>query len=179
MILIPPTLSAVVARSKNGVIGVDGDLPWRLRSDLQHFKRVTMGKPCLMGRKTWESLPFPLPGRPNLVLTRNTNYTAEGAEVFSDLSEMVGRGAELAGLAGQSEVMITGGAQLYEMLLPWTGRIFETIVDTEIDGDTHFASLDMSDWDETQVVKHEAGKGDDFNFTTRVLERRSKSSILT
>lgn len=179
MILIPPTLSAVVARAKNGVIGVEGDLPWRLRSDLQHFKRVTLGKPCLMGRKTWESLPFPLPGRPNLVLTRNEDYQADGAEVFSDLTDMVGRGAELSGAAGQSEVMIIGGAQIYKTLLPWTGRIYETVVDTDIDGDAHFPKLDMSDWIETDVVQHVAGKGDDYDFTTRVLERRSKSSILT
>ena len=179
MILIPPTLSAVVARSENGVIGVDGDLPWKLRSDLRHFKRVTLGKPCLMGRKTWESLPFPLPGRPNLVLTRNPSYQADGAEVFSDLSALVGRGAELAGASGEAEIMVIGGAQIYETLMPWTGRIYETIVETKIEGDAHFPALDMSDWIETEVVRHSAGKGDDYNFTTRVLERRSKSTLLT
>jgi len=85
-----PKLCAVVAMDRNNVIGREGDLPWRLPSDLKHFKRVTLGKPCLMGRKTWESLPFPLPGRPNLVLTRNKTYTAKGATVYSDLNEMVG-----------------------------------------------------------------------------------------
>lgn len=178
MILIPPILSAVVARSQNGVIGVDGDLPWTLRSDLRHFKKVTMGKPCLMGRKTWQSLPFPLPGRPNLVLTRNPDFQADGAEVFTDLSDMVGRGAELSGAADLEEVMIIGGAQFYVRLLPWTGRIYETIVEATIDGDAFFPTLNMAEWVETDVVHHQAGKGDDYNFITRVLERRSKTSIL-
>ena len=91
-----PKLCAVVAMDRNRTIGKDGDLPWRLPSDLKHFKRVTLGKPCLMGRKTWESLPFPLPGRPNLVLTRNADYAAQGAEVFTDMNSMIREGYELA-----------------------------------------------------------------------------------
>jgi len=91
-----PTLSLIVAKSRNGVIGIDGDLPWKLSSDLKFFKAVTMGKPVLMGRVTWESLPFPLPGRSNLVLTRKVDYKAPKAEVFTDIYEMIGRGYELA-----------------------------------------------------------------------------------
>ena len=117
-----PKLSLIVARSRNGVIGVDGDLPWRLPSDLKFFKKTTLGKPVLMGRVTWESLPFPLPGRPNLVLTRNADYVAERAEVFTDLYDMVGRGFELAGQVGATEVMLIGGAKLYTTLLPFCDR---------------------------------------------------------
>lgn len=167
-----PILAAIVARSTNRVIGLDGDLPWRLRSDLQHFKRVTLGKPCLMGRKTWESLPFPLPGRPNLVLTRDKAYQAEGAEVFSDLRDMVGRGAELAGSLGVDEVMIIGGAQIYSTLMPHIGRIYETEVDAVIDGDAYFPELPPEIWTARDELHHSAGKGDEFAFKTRVLERR-------
>ena len=91
-----PKLSLIVAKSRNGIIGVDGDLPWRLSSDLKFFKATTLGKPVLMGRVTWESLPFPLPGRPNLVLTRNADYKAPKAELFHDVHDMIGRGYELA-----------------------------------------------------------------------------------
>ena len=177
MNLIPPILSAVVARSENGVIGVKGDLPWRLSSDLRHFKKVTLGKPCLMGRKTWQSLPFPLPGRPNLVLTRNAEFAADGAEVFTDIETFVGRGAELSGASGVDEIMIIGGAQLYERLLPWTQRIYETVVEAKIEGDAYFPALDMSEWTIRESHDHAAGKGDDYNFITRVLERRSKTFI--
>jgi dihydrofolate reductase len=168
----PLVLAAIVARSTNRVIGRDGDLPWRLRSDLQHFKRVTLGKPCLMGRKTWESLPFPLPGRPNLVLTRDADYRAEGAEVFFDLHAMVGRGAELAGSLDVDEVMIIGGAQIYSTLMPHIGRIYETEVDAVIEGDAYFPELPPEIWSARDELHHSAGKGDDFAFKTRVLERR-------
>jgi dihydrofolate reductase len=173
--MTPPFLSSIVARAENGVIGRDGDLPWRLRSDLKHFKAVTLGKPCLMGRKTWESLPFPLPGRPNLVLTRQADYAANGAEVFADLNEMIGRGAELAGAGGVDEIMLIGGAQLYSTLLPRTNRIYETVVHATVEGDAHFPSLDPADWAVIQETAHKAGKGDDHDFTVRVLERRTES----
>lgn len=146
-------------------------MPWRLRSDLQHFKRVTLGKPCIMGRKTWESLPFPLPGRPNLVLTRDRHYRAEKAEVFTDLYDMVGRAAELAGERGVDEVMLIGGAQLYATLLPHTQRIYETEVAATIEGDAFFPELEPSDWWVRDEVAHPAGKGDDHDFITRTLER--------
>ena len=124
-----PKLCAIVAMDRNRVIGREGDLPWRLPSDLKHFKRVTLGKPCLMGRKTWESLPFPLPGRANLVLSRNPKYEGEGAQLFTDLNVMIGAGFEIAGGSGADEVMLIGGAQLYEILLPRCDRLYVTQVD--------------------------------------------------
>lgn len=170
---IHPKLSIVVAKSRNGVIGVDGDLPWRLSSDLKLFKRITLRKPCLMGRVTWESLPFPLPGRPNLVLTRNANYVAKGAQVFTDMHAMIGRGYELAGESGVDEIMLIGGAQLYARLLKYVDRIYMTEVDAMIDGDAHFPALMASDWRVSDEQIYAKTDRDDFAFTFRRFDRKS------
>ncbi|MEP6343217.1 MAG: dihydrofolate reductase [Maricaulaceae bacterium] len=167
-----PKLSLIVARSRNGVIGVDGDLPWRLPSDLKHFKQTTLGKPVLMGRVTWESLPFPLPGRPNLVLTRNDTYKAKKAEVFTDLHEMVGRGFELAGLMGEAEVMLIGGAKLYTALLPFCDRCYVTEVDTMIEGDAHFPALSEFDWQQVSEQPLQKAPKDDFKARVIIYDRR-------
>ncbi len=168
-----PHLTIVVAKSRNHVIGRDGDLPWRLSSDLKHFKRVTMGKPCLMGRVTWESLPFPLPGRPNLVLTRDKTYKAKGAEVFHDMTDMIGRGYELAGQMNVSEVALIGGAQLYARLLPFCSKLYVSDVDAVIDGDAHFPVISPYDWEliaEDNVPKSEK---DDYDFTIKEYLRKT------
>ena len=166
-----PKLCAVVAMDRNNIIGREGDLPWRLPSDLKHFKRVTLGKPCLMGRKTWESLPFPLPGRPNLVLTRNANYEAKGASVFTDMHDMIGQGYELAGGAGVSEVMLIGGAQLYKTLLPRCDRLYVTRVDAEVAGDAAFPDIDPVQWRLEHQKTPEKGPKDEFSFTVAVFDR--------
>ncbi|MGB6230479.1 MAG: dihydrofolate reductase [Litorimonas sp.] len=175
MIPRTPLLSAIVARSRNGVIGRDGDLPWRLGSDLKHFKRLTLGKPCVMGRKTWASLPGALPGRPNLVLTRDGDYKANGAEVFTDLRALIGRAAEHAAETETGEIMVIGGAEVYRLLMPWTGRVYETIVDVELSGDAHFELADAADWTERDRVSHRAGPRDDHAFVTRTLDRRLRT----
>jgi len=167
-----PKFCAVVAMDRNRVIGREGDLPWRLPSDLKHFKRVTLGKPCMMGRKTWESLPYPLPGRPNLVLTRNADYAAKGAEVFTNLKAMIGRGYELAGAAGVDEVMLIGGAQLYDILLPHLDRLYVTHVEAEVDGDACFSVIDPTIWqvgDRSDVIQ---GPKDDHAFKTVTYDRK-------
>ena len=166
-----PKLSLIVARSRNGVIGVEGELPWRIPSDLKFFKKTTLGKPVLMGRVTWESLPFPLPGRPNLVLTRDANYKAEKAEVFTDMFDMIGRGYELAGLSGESEVMLIGGAKLYSTLLPFVDRCYITEVDVMIEGDAHFPVLSDFDWDIIEEISLEKTSKDDFAAHVRIYER--------
>ncbi len=168
-----PKLCAIVAMDRNNVIGRDGDLPWRLPSDLKHFKNVTLGKPCLMGRKTWESLPFPLPGRPNLVLTRNKTYAAKGALVFSDLNAMIGEGYELAGASGGDEIMLIGGAQLYKILLPLCDRLYVTRVDAEVDGDAMFPDIDPAQWRLTREDGQKKGPKDEFNFEVTVFDRVS------
>ncbi|MDO9588354.1 MAG: dihydrofolate reductase, partial [Brevundimonas sp.] len=114
-----PHLALVVARARNGVIGRDGDLPWRLRSDLQRFKAITLGKPCIMGRKTWESLPLkPLPGRLNLILSRDESFEAHRAVVCTTLDEAVEIARETAEEDGVDEICVIGGVALFEKALP-------------------------------------------------------------
>lgn len=166
-----PKLTLVVAVARNGVIGRDGDLPWRLSSDLKRFKAATMGRPVLMGRKTWESLPRkPLPGRQNLVLTRDAGFVAEGAWVYADLDAMLAAGRAMAETAGAGEVCVIGGAQLYNAVAPRADRIVLTEVQLEPDGDAYL-QLDLSKWREVSREDVTAGPNDDADFTVRVLER--------
>ena len=173
-----PILSLVVARGRNGVIGRDGDLPWRLRSDLQRFKAITIGKPCLMGRNTWESLPLrPLPGRLNLVLTRDEGYAdagkTKGALVVTSLDEALEIAREQAMEDGVTEICVIGGAALYAAALPRARRLYVTEVQTEVDGgDTWFPAFDADAFVETASVAVPAGEKDDHAMIFRVLERR-------
>lgn len=162
-----------VARSRNGVIGRDNGLPWRLKSDLQMFKAATLGKPVIMGRKTWESLPRkPLPGRLNIVLTRDHKFEAEGAVVCDTWSEAVQIGKEQAAEDGVEEVCVIGGAALFELALPRAKRIYVTEVQAEVEGDVAFPAFDESAWIEVRREERPAGEGDDHPFVFRVLERR-------
>ena len=165
-----------VARARNGVIGRDGGLPWRLKSDLALFKAVTLGKPVIMGRKTWESLPKrPLPGRLNIVLTRDGSYEemsrAKGALVCERFDEAVAIAREQAEEDGADEVCVIGGAALFELALPRARRIYLTEVDAGVEGDVVFPPFDESRWREVRREAHAAGEGDDYPFVFRVLER--------
>ncbi len=171
--MIRPRLSLVAARARNGVIGRDGDLPWRLRGDLQRFKAVTMGKPCLMGRTTWESLPLrPLPGRLNLVLTRDESFEAKGAVVCTSLPEALEMAREQAREDGVDEICVIGGAQLYEAVLDRADRLYITEVEAEPEGDTHFPGFDEAAFVEGTSEAHDAGEKDDHPYVFRVLDRR-------
>ena len=172
-----PVISLVVARGNNGVIGREGGLPWRLRSDLQRFKAITIGKPCLMGRKTWESLPLkPLPGRLNLVLTRDQSYEAEGmskgALVCATLDEAIEIARETAEEDGVDEICVIGGTALFEKALPRAKRLYLTEVEAEPEGDAVFPAFDEAAWREVSSEAHPAGEKDDHAFRFRVLERR-------
>ena len=172
-----PSLVLVVARARNGVIGRDGDLPWRLRSDLQRFKAITIGKPCIMGRKTWQSLPLkPLPGRLNLVLTRDEGWgedgEARGALVCRSLDEALEIAREQAQDDGVDEVCLIGGAALFEAALPRAKRLYITEVAAEPEGDVLFPAFDAADWTEVSREAHVAGEKDDHAFVFRVLERK-------
>jgi dihydrofolate reductase len=159
-------IALVVAVSRNGVIGRDGGLPWHISSDLKRFKSITMGKPVIMGRKTWESLPKrPLPGRPNIVITRQANYHAEGATVVADVAAAI----SVAGKAG--EIAIIGGGEIYRAVFPMTDRIYLTEVDLEVEGDTHFPTLAPGEWNEIARERHQAGPNDSAGFTLRTLDR--------
>jgi len=162
----------VVARARNGVIGRDGDLPWRLPSDLKFFKATTLGKPCVMGRRTWESLPFPLPGRANMVLTRQEGYGAEGAEVFNDFNAMMGAAHSEAGRVGAEEIMVIGGAGLYARALAHAGRVYLTEVDADVVGDTVMADLGP-EWVMVSEGERVQGEKDEYGFRVRVYERVS------
>lgn len=167
-----PCLTLVVAVAKNGVIGRDGALPWRLSSDMKRFKAATMGKPVLMGRKTWDSLPKkPLPGRDNFILTRDSTFAADGARVFTDLSAMLAAARAMAENAGVDEVCVIGGSQLYEATLPFADRIVLTEVNLAPEGDARL-DLDLSEWTEISREYVPAGEKDDADFLVRVLEKR-------
>ncbi|MEQ8603329.1 MAG: dihydrofolate reductase [Marivibrio sp.] len=166
-------IAQVVAVAANRVIGADGDLPWRLPGDLKHFKAVTLGKPIVMGRKTWESLPKrPLPGRPNIVVTRQAGYRAQGAEVFTDLDAALARADALAGESGleEPEVSVIGGAEIFRLTLPLTDRLYLTEVHAAPEGDTWFPELDRRQWREAwrrPVGPEDDAPGHDFVLLVR------------
>ncbi|MGV8996730.1 MAG: dihydrofolate reductase [Parvibaculaceae bacterium] len=165
-------LSLFIAIAENGVIGKDNAMPWRLSEDLKYLKRMTMGKPIIMGRKTWESFPKrPLPGRPNLVVTRDKGYIAEGAEIFPSTDEAVARANVLARELSVDEVMVLGGAQIYQALLAQATRIYLTEVHARPEGDTRF-EFDHAGWREVSRERHEQGEKDTSAYSFVVLERK-------
>lgn len=172
-----PTLALVVARGRNGVIGRDGDLPWKLRSDLQRFKAITVGKPCIMGRNTWESLPLrPLPGRLNIVLTRDEGYEADGksrgALVCTTLDEALDIAREHGAEDEVDEICVIGGTALFAATLGRAKTLYITEVEAEPEGDALFPPFDETAFEEVASERHEPGDKDDHAFTFRVLKRR-------
>jgi dihydrofolate reductase len=162
-----------IARARNGVIGKDGKLPWRLRSDLAIFKAVTLGKPVIMGRKTYESLPGgALKGRTNIVLTRERGYEGRGILVCEDFAEAVQIGREQAAEDGVGEVCVIGGASVFQLALPKARRLYLTEVQAEVDGDVVLPPIDEAAWREVRREAHPASERDEYAFTFRVLERR-------
>lgn len=167
-------VSIHVAIAENGVIGREGGLPWRLSTDLKRFKADTLGKPVVMGRKTWESFPKrPLPERLNIVVTRDPSYRAEGAEVVASLEDALAL-ARVRGrcMAGADEICVIGGGQIYAQALPLADKLHVTHVLASIDGDTSFPSIDPATW---RVVSSEdipAGEKDSHPTRHVVYERR-------
>ena len=154
------------------MFGKDGGLPWRLKSDLQMFKALTLGKPIIMGRKTWESLPFkPLPGRMNIVLTHDASFEPKGALVCETLDEAVQIAREQAEDDGAEEVCVIGGAAVAQAAFPKARRLYLTEVEGDPEGDVMLPDFDLTGWTEVRRERHEAGPEDDFPFTFRVLER--------
>ncbi|HEX9397265.1 MAG TPA: dihydrofolate reductase [Burkholderiales bacterium] len=152
------TIYLVAAVAANGIIGKDGGLPWRLPEDLKHFKNLTLGHPVIMGRKTWESLGKALPGRENIVVTRQAGYEAPGAAVASSLD------AALALCAGESVAFVIGGAELYAAALPVASGLVMTEIHKDYTGDARFPAYDRSRWRETQRERHTAADGTKFDF---------------
>ena len=147
-------ISLIVAASTNNVIGAAGRLPWHLSDDLKRFKSVTMGKPIVMGRKTYESIGRPLPGRQNIVVTTQAGFSADACDVVSSPD------AAVAAAGDADEIMVIGGGEIYRLFLPSAARVYLTRVNVEIDGDAFFTPLDASEWTETS---REVGIADDSN----------------
>ena len=165
-------LALIVAVARNGVIGRDGDLPWRLSSDLKLFRRLTLGKPIIMGRRTWESLKKrPLDGRDNIVVTRDTAFRADGAIVVHSVGEALEAARTAARHRGADEIQVIGGAQIYRAALPFADRLYWTEVDAEPAGDTHFPELEPSAWREVSSEEIERGSNDEHGARLRILER--------
>lgn len=158
-------ISLVVAAAENGVIGVDGQLPWRLPDDLKYFKRLTTGKPVLMGRKTFDSIGRPLPDRLNIVMTRNADIPAPGCAVAASPESAI----ELAGQA--DEIMVIGGATIYEQFAAIADRIYLTRVHAHVDGDAFFATPDPAVWQQTSSEHHAADERHAYAFDFVVYER--------
>ena len=158
----------IVAVADNGVIGAGGAIPWRLKTDLQRFKALTLGKPVVMGRKTFVSLRRPLPGRTNIVVTRDTNFRSPGAVVTTSLAaaRAVATGNALRRLA--TEIAVIGGAEIYAQWMDYADRLEITEVHARPAGDTYFAAIDTAIWEEVARVRNSAGPDDsaDFSFVT-------------
>lgn len=165
-------LALIVARADNGVIGRAGGLPWHLSGDLKFFKAQTLGKPVVMGRKTFQSIGKPLPGRPNLVVTRDPGFRAEDVEVFADTEAALDRARALAAESGAQEVMIIGGGQIYEATLPRARRVYLTEVHARPQGDTIFPELDPAEWQEIRRDAPVSGGEGQPDYSIVVLERR-------
>ncbi len=159
-----PRVTLVVARSRNGVIGADGGLPWHLPEDLKHFRSLTTGHAIVMGRRTWESIGRALPGRRSIVVTRGAQRRFEGAEAAASLDEALAIAARPNADASiaTDEVFVIGGAQLFAAALPLAGRAVVTEIDRDCDGDTHFDALDSRSWNVVQRSEHRAGDGTRF-----------------
>jgi len=156
-------LHLIYARSRNNVIGVNGDLPWHLPEDLAHFKRTTLGQPVIMGRVTWQSIPEkfrPLPGRTNVVVSRQPDFSAPGAQVVTSLQAAVDL------FAAEDVVWLIGGAQLYAQAMPLAQQLVITEIDADYEGDAFAPVLNTAEWKETQRSKHASAQGLGYSLVT-------------
>lgn len=158
-------ISIIVAASENDVIGRQGELPWRLSDDLRHFKAITMGKPIVMGRKTWESIGRALPGRQNIVITRQDGFAADGCDVVGSLDGAIAVAGDV------DEIMIIGGSQIYALALPLAERLYITRVHADVEGDASFPAVDATRWSLVADEQHHADERNEFDFSFRVYDR--------
>jgi dihydrofolate reductase len=164
-----PVIALIVAVAENGVIGRDGKLPWRIPEDMKWFRERTAGRPLIMGRKTWESFPKrPLPGRTNIVVTRDASYLAEGAVVVTSLPAAL----DVAYGEAPEEIMVIGGAEIYKAALAHARRIYLTSVHGEIEGDTLFPPIDRADWHETIAGVYPSSPARPIGYSFVILDKR-------
>lgn len=164
-------LSLICAMDENLVIGRNNSLPWHLPEDLKYFKQTTMGNSIIMGRKTYESIGKPLPGRTNIIVSRNREYEVEDARVVNSLSEAIELAENIAFIDGSLEAFVIGGAELFEEALTLVNRLHLTMVHAEVDGDTWFPDFEVSDFNEVSREYFEADEDNPYDYSICVLER--------
>lgn len=160
--------SIIVAKAKNNVIGKDNDLVWHLPADQKYFRKTTMGHYVIMGRKTFESLPKPLPGRVNIIVTTRESYKIEGAVVYNSLEDAF----KLAESQGQKEIFILGGGEIYQKTLGVADKLYITEIDQDFEGDTTFPEIDPGLWQETSRTRYNADEENPHNFDFVIYERQ-------
>jgi dihydrofolate reductase len=165
-------IALIVAAAENGIIGRNGVMPWRMPSDLKHFRALTLGKPVIMGRKTFQSLGKPLDGRANLVVTRDPAFKADGIETYPDLTKAIDRARVIAAETGVVEIMVIGGGEIYRAALPLADRVYITRIEARPDGDASFPDLAPADWQETSRQQLTQGPKDDHSAEALVFDRR-------
>jgi len=158
-------LSLIVAMATNRTIGLNNKMPWHLSADLQHFKKITMGQPIIMGRKTFESIGRPLPGRQNIIISRNTDYQQQGCSVFNDLD------SALQSCTENDEVFVIGGATLYKATLARADRLYITEIHNEFKGDTWFPEIQQAQWREVEREDINDDNSVDFNYSFMTYDR--------
>ncbi len=168
---MPMKISLIAALAENRVIGRDNMLPWRLPNDLQYFKAVTLGKPVIMGRKTWESLGRPLPGRTNIVITRRPGYAPAGARVVWSFDDALELAAQVARLDGVDECLVIGGAEIYALALPRCDRLYLTEVHATVEGDAFFPAFKHAQWREARRERFVASAANPYDYSFVVYEK--------
>lgn len=174
---MPVKVSLIAAVGENGVIGNaksghEHSLPWNIRSEFKYFRDTTMGKPLIFGRKTLETFGKPLPGRQNIIVTRDADYKVEGAIVVNTVEDSIKIARDIAEQSGLDEVFVGGGAEIYKLSLPLADRLYITEVHLKPEGDTFFPAFDRSEWQEVKREFHKAKEGESADYTITVLERK-------
>lgn len=169
-----PIIALIAGVAENGVIGAGGTLPWRMPSDLKNFRRLTMGKPIIMGRKTFASLKKPLDGRTNIVVTRDSLFEAEGVTTVNSLADALVVARVIARTSGADEVMVIGGSEIFAAALPYVNRVYLTKIAGSPAGDVFLPPLPPEDWKEVSVEPLPKGERDEYSAALHVLERTAK-----
>lgn len=166
-------IAIIVAAAKNRVIGHQNRMPWYLPEELKHFKRTTLGKPLVMGRATFESIGRPLPGRTNIVITRNPDFNPPGIRIVTSLEEALRLADNQAIIDGAPEIMVMGGGQIYQQIFPLASRLYLTQVEAEPEGDTWFPEIRDSEWQEISRDTYPAQEGNRYAYQIKYLERKA------
>lgn len=167
----PMKLALIAAMAQNRVVGIDNKLPWHLPEDLKYFKLITTGKAVIMGRKTYDSIGRPLPNRTNIVITRSTEFSAPGIEVVNSLDAAIELAENVSLINAVDEVMVIGGAQIYEAALPKADRLYLTHVHANVEGDAYFPDVDMNQWKELGREDYDASETNPYNYSFVVYDK--------